>query len=164
MTHKSGHMCAPHLSAREQISKQKHCDSKIDAVTQHNEKKNMYVYVGRSCDFNRRQHPSKTFHKDIRDCREAQERNHSNRLCSTIFMKPPSRRRLGVPRERSHFLSLRLIHHPRMVDPPGLAIDKQNVQACHVVTHGIWEDTEKCWVVLLNPRLVLRCWQTGLGL
>ena len=39
MTHKSGHMCAPHLSAREQIGKHKHCDSKIDAVTQHNEKR-----------------------------------------------------------------------------------------------------------------------------
>ena len=85
--------------------------------------------------------------------------------CAALFLlTPPSRRRLGVPRERSQFLSLRLIHHPRMVDPPGLAIDKQNVQACHVVTHGIWEDTEKCWVVLLNPRLVLRYWQPGLRL
>ena len=104
MTHKSGHMCAPHLSAREQIGKHKHCDSKIDAVTQHNEKKNMYVYVGRSCDFNRRQHPSKTFHKDIRDCREAQEGNHSNRLCSTIFIDTAFRetswctaRKISVP-------------------------------------------------------------------
>jgi hypothetical protein len=35
---KSGHVCAPHLRAKEKLGKHKHCDSKIDAATQQNVK------------------------------------------------------------------------------------------------------------------------------
>ncbi len=49
---------------------------------------------------------------------------------------------------RAQLPSMRIIHHPRLVDPPGLRIMEQDVQTCHAVMHGTSEDSEKCRVVL----------------